>query len=519
MPFLNKLKVTVLPIGIIITALLTFILALWAVFIIHATDLVTKKIVDEINGAQKVSRIDSSINLERAFKFYDSGQTFGLFSEDCIPIYINDLILSKELCLIRNPTYTWITIMNNSGSNWVIGYKKDISFVSFVKEYFVILLTVTLCYLLFVTLITFYSFKIFLYNPLTRITEIIDELLLARKFNPSRFILNSSSITTPLYITVLKLINEVLRHNSEEEKVKISRQVVHDLRAPLSILEREEGFIDTGNNLNYHALKRIREISNCLVDNANFESVKELNLNDLLNEFRVLYPQLDIATNIEPPLKSAIEIELAEIEIFRFLSNIFKNSVEANSSKIAISASISDQCLILTTKDNGEGMSEDSIPEILKGKTFKKDGHGLGISSIKERLEQVGGFISINTSKHSGFETILNIPLSKSLQYILIDDDKLIRANWNHIAKSKGITLSTFKSVNDFLENSIHFSQFSHVYIDSNLGFGSKGELEAKCIFNKGFKTIYLATGFNSSDFDISDFPWIKEIKTKAPPF
>jgi hypothetical protein len=69
------------------------------------------------------------------------------------------------------------------------------------------------------------------------------------------------------------------------------------------------------------------------------------------------------------------------------------------------------------------------------------------------------------------------------------------------------------------MENIDTISTESHIYIDSNLKDGEKGEIEAQKILKKGYANIYIATGYSKSYFDIQNLPWVKDIVTKTPPF
>lgn len=57
----------------------------------------------------------------------------------------------------------------------------------------------------------------------------------------------------------------------------------------------------------------------------------------------------------------------------------------------------------------------------------------------------------------------------------------------------------------------------STIFVDSDLGHGFKGEDVARKVYERGYRTIYFATGFESNKFQQLDF--IKGIVGKAPPF
>lgn len=101
------------------------------------------------------------------------------------------------------------------------------------------------------------------------------------------------------------------------------------------------------------------------------------------------------------------------------------------------------------------------------------------------------------------------------MNYALIDDDKLIQLSWKLKASAKNIPLHCFFTIDDFFKASLPFE--TNVYVDSSLAGGVLGELEAEKIFLKGYKKIFLATGFN--DLNLKSYPWLSGISNKSPPF
>lgn len=98
---------------------------------------------------------------------------------------------------------------------------------------------------------------------------------------------------------------------------------------------------------------------------------------------------------------------------------------------------------------------------------------------------------------------------------ILIDDDEMIRATWLATAENIGKKIITFSSFENFMNAISTLSKNSTIYIDSDLGDKSKGEIYAKYLFEHGFTNIYLTTGYLAEQFDF--MPWIKSIVGKDP--
>lgn len=100
---------------------------------------------------------------------------------------------------------------------------------------------------------------------------------------------------------------------------------------------------------------------------------------------------------------------------------------------------------------------------------------------------------------------------------VLIDDDKLIHLGWKLRASKAGLQIRSFYSVDEFLSENIPTDSIKNVFIDSDLGNDFKGEIEAKKIYELGYRNIILTTGH--TDIDKKNYPWLKEVRSKEPPF
>lgn len=106
---------------------------------------------------------------------------------------------------------------------------------------------------------------------------------------------------------------------------------------------------------------------------------------------------------------------------------------------------------------------------------------------------------------------------NKVYDYILIDDKSVVRDTWQMGAKMADKRVATYSCVDEFMRDADIINKEVLVYIDSDLGGGERGEVLSEKIYNKGFKKIYLTTGFGKNDF--TNIPWITDIVDKEPPF
>lgn len=109
------------------------------------------------------------------------------------------------------------------------------------------------------------------------------------------------------------------------------------------------------------------------------------------------------------------------------------------------------------------------------------------------------------TSKNNGIDAVL------------IDDDALVQLTWEYSANAAGKKIRCFKSPESFyaVQKTIH--QSTPIYIDVSLAEGVKGDQVAKFLHEQGFTNLFLATGYNSEQYNHLVF--LKGVIGKEPPW
>ena len=103
-------------------------------------------------------------------------------------------------------------------------------------------------------------------------------------------------------------------------------------------------------------------------------------------------------------------------DIALHIMDILQNSTRAKATIIVlnIEENIETDKLTLTFKDNGEGMSEETLQQVLNPffttRTTRKV--GLGLSLLKQNAELTGGFLSIDSQLNKGTEVNVSFGLS-----------------------------------------------------------------------------------------------------------
>lgn len=99
---------------------------------------------------------------------------------------------------------------------------------------------------------------------------------------------------------------------------------------------------------------------------------------------------------------------------------------------------------------------------------------------------------------------------------VLVDDDALVRLLWKNAAKSAQKVFFAFADPDELFQKLALIDPRTPIYIDSDLGGLVRGEDVALQLYTKGFKELYLATGYETDQFP--SMPWIKKIVGKEPP-
>lgn len=103
-------------------------------------------------------------------------------------------------------------------------------------------------------------------------------------------------------------------------------------------------------------------------------------------------------------LKSVISLTL-----LRIIQESCSNSVKhGHATSIDVILEYTEDKIILTIQDNGEGFDTSLVPE-----TIRKDNSGFGISMMKERVFLLSGKIDIKSKKGNGCITQVEIPVKK----------------------------------------------------------------------------------------------------------
>lgn len=237
----------------------------------------------------------------------------------------------------------------------------------------------------------------------------------------------------------------------------LARQVAHDIRSPLSVLEMalvDSSLSSEKKSLLAQASNRIKSIADDLLVKSKGTS-EALNakvkpqatvpsqnvpnhkgqpavpsekgqqllacevggvLEAIVAEKRLLAPQVEI--NLSLP-KNEIVAVADSVMLSRIISNILNNSLEAKDLDrvlvVSVSLRLYSQKAVVMIQDNGVGISSDLLSKIGEpGFTSKADGNGIGISSSKNALSAWGGDLQIASQPNVGTMVTVTLQTASS---------------------------------------------------------------------------------------------------------
>jgi signal transduction histidine kinase len=318
-----------------------------------------------------------------------------------------------------------------------------------------------------------------------------------------------------------------------------NEQVAHDIRSPISaineLLSRTHIADAELKNALSKAVARANSIANHLLtgdrmpERSSGEFVFDFSamIQDIAAEKKPLF--VDGEINIVAPKHLYAASPLSSSSLARVLSNIIDNAMLACDQKKCVEVSIlrNEASVSIQVLDAGKGIPDEIIGRLgQKGVSHRESsqpkGSGRGVYSAKKILGDVGGGLDFETSTEIGTKVTITIPTAsvKSAEqpdFVLVDNEEMIRVSWQLSAKSHGKVCRAFSSMEDFLKSAHMISKTTPVFLDSDLGGGQKGQDYAPLLREMGFQKIILATAYEK--LHGSSLPFIDRVVSKRYQF
>ncbi|MEM7173393.1 MAG: HAMP domain-containing sensor histidine kinase, partial [Pseudomonadota bacterium] len=139
-------------------------------------------------------------------------------------------------------------------------------------------------------------------------------------------------------------------------------------------------------------------------------------LHTLLAEVvELLPPAIGEDVPVENRIPGNMDITADREQLFRVLTNLVSNSVQAGATWVRVTAFQSGQIINLDVEDNGPGLPPRARENLFKpfAGSARKGGTGLGLAIARDLMRAHGGDIKLVSSSGDGTHFLLTLPVSE----------------------------------------------------------------------------------------------------------
>jgi signal transduction histidine kinase len=268
---------------------------------------------------------------------------------------------------------------------------------------------------------------------------IILSILLSRQFVQIFYDLQIANKKLSVANTELDTMNNQIKEKNEELKEinyeldKFVNRTSHDLKAPLisvlKIIDAAEDEKDVGKLHTYFLMqkKTLNRVSNLVKDIINYSKnkrhpldLREIDFTELVDRVLEDHAITLSAENIKKKVQiNQYEKFVSDVRCIRvIISNLISNAAKyadatKSNQQITIEVSVANNMATIDVSENGIGMEEKNLNEIFSlfyTTTSNITGSDLGLYIIKDTVEKLNGYITINSKKGHGTNIKVMIP-------------------------------------------------------------------------------------------------------------
>ncbi|WP_377118267.1 sensor histidine kinase [Mucilaginibacter litoreus] len=215
---------------------------------------------------------------------------------------------------------------------------------------------------------------------------------------------------------------------------EMAKQVAHEIKNPLTPLklglqllekswrDKDPKFDQKFERFSKSFVEQIESLSSIASEFSAFAKmpdtrIERLNVFEILNQAITIFKQMDNVNIVYQSLDTPFFVDADRDQLLRCFNNLLKNAIEATPEdrkcEIEINYLITTKNILLTIKDNGNG-----IPEAMREKIFepnfttKSSGTGLGLAFVKNSIENANGKVWFDTITNQGTTFYLSFPAS-----------------------------------------------------------------------------------------------------------
>ncbi len=339
---------------------------------------------------------------------------------------------------------------------------------------------------------------------------------------------------------LLSVIHEYQKYQSNIQLSKLAAEVAHDIASPINAMsivinnmqntEIQKEYINILNN----SIKNIKNITQNLLASYRNIGTTSLPINPVFEDACSIFRYVVLINIIETVIAnkevewetSPCELEfymdlptdkvywayLSLAKLSTVISNLLNNaydSLDKPERIIKIKLSKQNENFVLAISDNGCGIKDSKIKDVLLGTSLKQDGHGIGLSGAKHFFENISGTLSLESKFGVGTSVITTFPISIDPQWwesvikyntkskiIILEDDIFTIILWQNKLVKLNIDSQYFSSANEFKEWYALQENFDNVIFISDYQIGDKNYNGMDIITWSGIKHAYLCTNY-----------------------
>jgi two-component system nitrogen regulation sensor histidine kinase NtrY len=220
--------------------------------------------------------------------------------------------------------------------------------------------------------------------------------------------------------------------NVKAPGAKWLKQVAHEIKNPLTPLklglqllekswrEKDPKFDQKFERFSKSFVEQIESLSQIASEFSAFAKMPDtrmerFNIFDIISQAVTIFKQMDNFNIIYKVPETPFYINADKDQLLRCFNNLLKNAIEATPADkfglLEINSEITGKDILLTVKDNGNGIPEGTREKIFEPNfTTKSSGTGLGIAFVKNSIENAGGKVWFKTEQGVGTTFFLQLP-------------------------------------------------------------------------------------------------------------
>jgi len=223
---------------------------------------------------------------------------------------------------------------------------------------------------------------------------------------------------------------------SERESAwrEMAKQVAHEIKNPLTPLklglqlldkswrDKDPKFDQKFERFSKSFVEQIESLSSIASEFSAFAKmpdtrIEQINVFEILTQAITIFKQMDNIKILYQAPEAPFIINADRDQLLRCFNNLLKNAIEATPNDrmgvIDINYLITSKNILLTIKDNGQGIPEELREKIFEPNfTTKSSGTGLGLAFVKNSIENAGGKVWFETILGIGTTFYLSLPLA-----------------------------------------------------------------------------------------------------------